>query len=70
MSSLFAAAALVAMYPAAAAADASVEESLAAKVPGVEPEHISATPVPGLWEVAVGAQVFYLSEDGRFLVRG
>jgi thiol:disulfide interchange protein DsbC len=70
MSSLFAAAALVAMYPAAAAADASVEESLAAKVPGVEPEHISATPVPGLWEVAVGAQVVYLSEDGRYLVRG
>jgi len=70
MSSLFAAAALVAMFPAASAAGASVEESLAAKVPGVEPENISATPVPGLWEVAVSAQVVYLSEDGRYLVRG
>jgi len=70
MSSMFAAAALVAMFPAASAAGASVEETLAAKVPGVEPEHISATPVPGLWEVAVGAQVVYLSEDGRYLVRG
>jgi thiol:disulfide interchange protein DsbC len=26
--------------------------------------------VPGLWEVSVGAQVVYVSEDGRYLVRG
>ena len=67
---MFAAATLVALYPAAAAADASVEESLAAKVPGVEAENVRATPVPGLWEVAIGAQVVYLSEDGRYMVRG
>jgi thiol:disulfide interchange protein DsbC len=70
MSPLLAAAALVALFPAAAPADASVEEALAAKVPGVEAENIRATPVPGLWEVAVGAQVVYLSEDGRYMVRG
>lgn len=70
MSPLLASAALVALFPATAAADASVEEALAAKVPGVEAEDIRATPVPGLWEVAVGAQVVYLSEDGRYMVRG
>jgi thiol:disulfide interchange protein DsbC len=70
MSPLLASAALVALFPAAAPADASVEEALAAKVPGVEAENIRATPVPGLWEVAVGAQVVYLSEDGRYMVRG
>lgn len=70
MSPLLATAALVALFPAAASADASVEEALAAKVPGVEAENIKATPVPGLWEVAVGAQVVYLSEDGRYMVRG
>lgn len=70
MSPLLAAAALVALFPASASADATVEEALAAKVPGVEAENIKATPVPGLWEVAVGAQVVYLSEDGRYMVRG
>lgn len=70
MSPLLASVALVALFPATAAADASVEEALAAKVPGVEAGDIRATPVPGLWEVAVGAQVVYLSEDGRYMVRG
>jgi thiol:disulfide interchange protein DsbC len=70
MTPLFAATALLALYPATAAADMSVEESLAAKVPGIEAEDIRATPVPGLWEVTVGAQVIYLSEDGRYMVRG
>lgn len=70
MSPLLASVALIALFPATASADASVEEALAAKVPGVEAEDIRATPVPGLWEVTVGAQVVYLSEDGRFMVRG
>jgi thiol:disulfide interchange protein DsbC len=64
------AASLVGLFPAAAAPDASVQETLAARFPGVEAENVRPTPVPGLWEVAVGAQVVYLSEDGRFLLRG
>jgi thiol:disulfide interchange protein DsbC len=70
MSPLITAAALVALFPAAAAPGASVEESLAARFPGVEPEDVRPSAVPGLWEVAVGAQVVYLSEDGRYMVRG
>ena len=70
MSTMIAAAALVALFPAAAAPGASVEESLAARFPGVEPEHVRQSAVPGLWEVAIGAQVVYLSEDGRYMVRG
>lgn len=68
----FAAAALLALFPAAAAAsaDASVQEKLAARFPGVEAEHVRPTPVEGLWEVALGAQVLYLSADGRYLFRG
>jgi thiol:disulfide interchange protein DsbC len=70
MPSFAAAAALLALFPAAVSADATVQESLAAKFPGVEPEHVRPTPVEGLWEVALGAQVVYLSADGRFLLRG
>ena len=70
MSSMLAAFALAALLPSAAAGDAPVEERLASMFPGVEPENISPTPVPGLWEVAVGGQVVYLSADGRYMVRG
>jgi thiol:disulfide interchange protein DsbC len=55
---------------AAAAQGATVPEKLAAKFPGVEPDQVRPTPIAGLWEVAVGSQVVYLSEDGRYLLRG
>jgi thiol:disulfide interchange protein DsbC len=70
MSSLLATAALVALLPASATAGMSTEEALAAKLPGVEAEQIKATPIPGIWEVSVGRQVVYVSEDGRYLLRG
>ncbi len=46
------------------------QEKLAKKFPGVNAEDIRPTPVEGLWEVAVGTQVVYLTEDGRYLFRG
>lgn len=70
MNPVLAATALVALYPAAAAEGLSVEESLAAKLPGIEAEQIKPTPIPGLWEVSAGRQIVYVSEDGRYLVRG
>lgn len=70
MSSLIATVTLAALLPSAVSPDLSVEERLASMFPGVEAENISPTPVPGLWEVALGGQVIYLSEDGRYMVRG
>jgi len=70
MTSFILAASLVALFPAAAAEGASVEESLAARFPNIEVEDIRPSPVDGLWEIAVGAQVFYISADGRYLLRG
>lgn len=70
MSPLLAATAMVALFPAASAEGASVQETLAARLPGIEAEQIRATPVAGLWEVSVGRQVVYVSEDGRYLLRG
>lgn len=69
MSPLLASVALLALFP-AAAEGASVEETIAARIPGVEAKDVRATPVAGLYEVAVGAQVVYISADGRFMVRG
>jgi thiol:disulfide interchange protein DsbC len=70
MTSLFASVALIALFPPAGATGESVPETLAARIPGVEAEHVQPTPVPGLWEVTVGTQVVYISEDGRYMVRG
>ncbi len=43
---------------------------LDALVPGMSPNSIKPTPVKGLYEVVYGAQVMYLSEDGRYMFRG
>ena len=37
---------------------------------GAKPDSITLTAIPGLYEVIVGGQVLYLSEDGRFAVQG
>lgn len=37
---------------------------------GAKPDSVASTAIPGLYEVIIGGQVFYLSEDGRFAVQG
>lgn len=70
MRRLLAAAALFALASGASAEEPSVEEAIAAQLPGVEPGQVRETPVPGLWEVTVGRQIVYVSEDARYLIRG
>lgn len=53
--------------------DPQVEElraRLADKYPQLEVDSIRPTPVDGLYEVIAGAEVHYLSADGRYLLRG
>jgi thiol:disulfide interchange protein DsbC len=49
---------------------ANVRAAIVAKVPGAKPENIRVSPVPGLYEVALGAYVVYVSGDGRYLFDG
>ena len=37
---------------------------------GAKPDGVAPTAIPGLYEVVLGGQVLYVSEDGRFAVRG
>lgn len=57
-----------------AATDQAVEEkirnSLKVLLPGLIPDTISASPVPGLYEVTFGTKIVYLTGDGRFLLQG
>ncbi len=58
--------------PAIAVGDdtAPVRKALTELLPGIEPDSISATPIAGLYEVAVGPRLFYVSADGRYLLHG
>ncbi len=55
---------------AAAADDSEVRSRIAASLPGVEVDGVRQTPIEGLYEVTVGANVAYVSADGRYHLYG
>jgi thiol:disulfide interchange protein DsbC len=65
---------LIALPLGLAAAGASAQEltkeELASQLNGVAVEDISDAPIAGLYEVAVGANVAYVTKDGRYIIRG
>jgi thiol:disulfide interchange protein DsbC len=67
-------ASLIALPLGLAAAGVSAQEltkeELATRLNGVAAEDISDSPVPGIYQVAVGAQVAYVTKDGRYIIRG
>jgi len=59
--------------PAAAPAAVSTVDpriELAKKLPGSKPEEFRASPLPGIYEYARGADILYLSADGKFAIVG
>lgn len=54
----------------AMADEASIRQNISRIVPGIALEKIVASPIPGLYEVTVGARIFYVSADGRYLLQG
>jgi thiol:disulfide interchange protein DsbC len=44
--------------------------ALAAKIPGTRPEDLHATPVAGIYELAHGGEISYLSADGQYVFSG
>lgn len=47
-----------------------VKKTLAKIMPGVEPQSITSTPIPGIYEVNYGAQVYYIERSGKYLFQG
>ena len=60
----------VAMAVAGASAQELTKEELASRLNGVAVEDISEAPIPGIYQVAVGANVAYVTKDGRYIIRG
>jgi thiol:disulfide interchange protein DsbC len=55
---------------ASAFAEELTKEELAGRLNGVAVEDITDAPIQGLYEVAVGANVAYVTKDGRYIIRG
>ena len=51
-------------------ANAAIKQSLAKVLPGVTPDEIRPSPMQGVSEVLVGPRLFYISNDGRYLLQG
>ncbi len=60
----------VGLVAAGALADTLTKEQLASQLNGVDVSDISDSPVPGVYQVAVGANVAYVTSDGRYIIRG
>ncbi len=56
--------------PAADPAVERIHDSLRGLLRSLEKEDIRPSPVPGLYEVLVGARLYYVSADGRYLLSG
>ena len=48
----------------------AVTSSLRQMVPGISPSSVRPSPISGLYEVAYGPELFYISADGRYVLRG
>ncbi|HEY9183240.1 MAG TPA: DsbC family protein [Gammaproteobacteria bacterium] len=53
-----------------ASAQALTKEELASRLNGISVEDISDSPIKGIYQVAVGANVAYVTSDGRYIIRG
>ena len=48
----------------------AIESSLRKVVPDMKTDQIRPSPIPGVSEVQVGARLFYVTNDGRYLLQG
>lgn len=53
-----------------ASAQELTPQELASRLNGVAAEDITDAPIPGLYQVAIGANVAYVTKDGRYIIRG
>lgn len=73
MASLSLASALVSSHSLAAKTDNAIEtlkNSIMERFPGSTPNSIVPSPLAGLYEVTIGAKLYYFSADGNLLIRG
>lgn len=61
---------LLLVQPLYADVKGDLKDKLKNLIPGKAPASINDTPVPGLYEVNYGVEIYYVSADGKFLIDG
>ncbi|MDD5462232.1 MAG: DsbC family protein [Methylococcales bacterium] len=56
--------------PVANADEAAIRQAMAKSMPSVKIDSVKPSEVKGLYETVVGANIFYVSEDGKYLLQG
>jgi thiol:disulfide interchange protein DsbC len=54
----------------AAAGKPDPRAELVKKIPGTKPDDFRQSPIPGLWELARGSDVVYVTADGKYALAG
>ena len=63
--------ALLLMATMAAADEAAIRKNLTERLPNFPPiDEVSKTPIPGIYELRVGAEIFYSDEQGQYVLQG
>ncbi len=53
------------------AQEALIRKNLAERLPNLPKiDEVSKTPIPGLFEVRIGTEIFYTDEQGNYLIQG
>ncbi|WP_305908333.1 DsbC family protein [Methylomarinum sp. Ch1-1] len=50
--------------------EASIRQALGVSMPALEIDAVKPSEIDGLYEVTVGSNIFYVSDDGKYLVQG
>ncbi|MGI9329924.1 MAG: DsbC family protein [Gammaproteobacteria bacterium] len=67
----FSAALLLALFlPLATSAEDDKAAYIASQLPEVNAQDVSASPLPGIYEVRYGQNILYVTEDARYMVQG
>ncbi|MEQ1638334.1 MAG: DsbC family protein [Methylococcales bacterium] len=54
----------------AQADEAAIKKALAISMPSAKLDSVKVSEIKGLYEVVIGSTIFYVSEDGKYLVQG
>ncbi len=47
-----------------------IKQMLSSSMPGLKVDSVQTSPIPGLYEVVAGSNIFYASDDGKYLLQG
>jgi len=62
--------AVSAQQPASTASKADPRAEIASKIPGARPDDLRASPIPGIYELTRGAEIAYVTSDGKYVING